>query len=85
MICQKIEHDNCLCCMILTKIQFNEMQPELRKKWVYSTSVMHSTSKCYDETISCYAAPWWVLMSTLRNPGGFTVAQTGSSFQRGDM
>lgn len=36
MICQQIEHDNCLCCMILTKIQFNE--PELRKK---SESTVH--------------------------------------------
>lgn len=50
MICQQIEHDNCLCCMNLTKIQFNE--PELReKKGVYSTSFMHSTYECYDETI----------------------------------
>lgn len=32
MICQQIEHDNCLCCMNLTKIQFNE--PELREKKV---------------------------------------------------
>ena len=32
MICQQIEHDNRLCCMIATKIQFNDLQAELRDK-----------------------------------------------------
>lgn len=32
MICQHIERNNCLCCMIVTKIELNESQPELSKK-----------------------------------------------------
>lgn len=31
MICQQIEN-NCLCCMIVTKIEFNESQPELSRE-----------------------------------------------------
>lgn len=32
MICQQIENNNCLCCMIVTKIEFNESQPELSRE-----------------------------------------------------
>ena len=73
MICQQIEHGNLL---VLCDLNWNTIKPEVSKMWVYSTSVIHSTSECYNETNFMFCST----AVSEKRPGGFTVAQTGSSF-----